>query len=230
MKYLIPPSEGKSVENSGNIKFKDTKYPFKNNVESILTNLKFLNEKEILKLYNFKIEKSILIHNNNLNILNGYCTPAIKRYTGTVFKHIDWDTLDSDEKQFFNNNFYIFSGLFGILKPSTMIPNYKLKMNGLLLYNFWKPTITKYLSKEDCIIDLLPQIHKKAYKKSNNSIDIEFKVKKNGNILHSGHQGKVVKGKFIRFLCKNQINDYDNLKAFKYDGYKWNGKYFLKTL
>jgi len=230
MKYLIPPSEGKTNQNVSEVKFIDSYFPYKKEVKSILSKLKKLNKQEIIKLYGFKLEKSKDIHKNNLNIFNEQCTPAIKRYTGTVYNNINWDTLSPDAKLFFNNNFYIFSGLFGLLTPTTLIPNYKLKMNGLLLYNFWKPIITEKLIKEDSIIDLLPQIHKKAYKKSNNSLDIEFKIKKNGTILHAGHEGKVVKGKFIRFLCKNQINDYDRFKLFNYQGYNWNGEYFLKII
>ena len=116
-----------------------------------------------------------------------------------------------------------------------MIPNYKLKMDGLLLYNFWEPIITKILLKEDCIIDLLPQIHKKAYKKSDNSIDVEFKIKKNGNIIHSGHHGKFVKGKFIRFLCENQINDYledslDETNKIQFESFLNNNQDFKKYI
>ena len=62
-----------------------------------------------------------------------------------------------------NKHIIIFSGLFGLLTPDTLIPDYKLKMNVLSLKRLWGPIITEHLSKEDLIFDLLPQVHRKAY-------------------------------------------------------------------
>ena len=50
-----------------------------------------------------------------------------------------------------------------MVKPNTLIPDYKLKMNVLGLTKFWSPFLSKELAKEELIIDLLPEIHRKAY-------------------------------------------------------------------
>ena len=126
------------------------------------------------------------------------------------------------------NHIMIFSGLFGMTPPLTLIPDYKLKMNVLSLQYHWSPILTERLDKEDLIFDLLPQVYRKAYKPSKNSIQIEFKVEGKGNTRSAGHYGKAVKGKFIRFLAINQINNIKDFKDFEYDGFKWNGTYFVK--
>ena len=45
--------------------------------------------------------------------------------------------------------------------------DYKLKMNVLGLTKFWSPFLSKELAKEELIIDLLPEIHRKAYEHKN---------------------------------------------------------------
>ena len=79
-----------------------------------------------------------------------------------------------------DNHIYIFSGLFGMLSPRTLIPEYKLKMNVLSLQYHWSPILTEELQKEDFIIDLLPQVHRKAYTRGDNVISIDFQVIKKG--------------------------------------------------
>ena len=227
-KFLIPPSEGKSPENSTDILFKNTFFIYKKQVNQILRTLKSVKLADIKKIYDTSPEKAKLIHKQNLNIKKESCSYAIERYTGTVFTHIDWQAFSHSEKEFFNHHFLVFSGLFGMVSPMTLIPNYKLKMNVLSLHKLWNPILTKTLNKEDVIFDLLPQIHKKAYTQNDNCTNIDFIIHKNGNKIHAGHRGKVVKGKFIRFICKNQLTKFEDFTRFEIDGFKWDGKVFLK--
>ena len=48
----------------------------------------------------------------NLDVFNGLCSYAIERYTGVVFKNIDWQTFDENSKNYLNKNFYIFLRIF----------------------------------------------------------------------------------------------------------------------
>ena len=102
-------------------------------------------------------------------------------------------------------------------------------MSSLSLTKFWLPILTKYLSKEDIIIDLQPQIHSKSYSHEN-IFRIDFKIIKDGKLKSAGHMGKVVKGQFIKFLCEIQAKGLDELDKFTYDNYKWDGKNFIKTI
>ena len=64
----------------------------------------------------------------NQDIFHSRCAKAIHRYTGVVYEYLDWHTMDNTAKDYMNKNVYIFSGLFGMVRPDTLIPNYKLKM------------------------------------------------------------------------------------------------------
>ena len=88
--------------------------------------------------------------------------------------------------------------------------------------------ISNQLKNEELILDLLPAIHRKALNVGKNIVSIKFMININGKLIQSAHSGKVVKGKFIRFLAQNNIQDIKDIEDFEYDGYKWNGDFFVK--
>ena len=230
MLILTPPSEGKSSENTVNKKFSETDFIFTVQVKKILELLNKLDEKQIISTYGTTLDKANDLHKNNLNIFNKECSMAIERYTGVVFKNLDWDSLNLDSQNYLNKNLRILSGFFGILKPDSLIPNYKLKMNALSLDKYWNPILTKELENNDMILDLLPQIHRKAYRPNQNVIKIDFFHLKQGKTNSAGHLGKSVKGEFIRYLAKNQIKNIKDFQLFEVDGFLWNQGNFVKEI
>jgi len=108
-----------------------------------------------------------------------------------------------------------------------LIPDYKLKMNVLSLQHHWNPVLTEAL-KDEVIIDLLPQVHRKAYKPTENVTTVDFMVIHKGKKTAAGHFGKAVKGKFIRYISQNKIVSTDNFSGFEYEGFKWDGESFIK--
>ena len=228
MKYLIPPSEGKSKIKDSDIKFKDTNFIFEKEVNQVVRLLDLLGEEDLTSIYGTSEEKSLAFHRQNQDIFNSYCSPAINRYTGVVYQHLNWDSFNSSEQKFMDSHFYIFSGLFGLVTPLTPIPNYKLKMNVLSLDYHWRETITNTLNDEDVVVDMLPQVHRKAYVPGDNMLRVEFFVIKKGKKASAGHFGKAVKGQLINYIVKNKITSIDDFGDFDYDGFKWDGEVFIK--
>ena len=230
MKILIPPSEGKAKIKPQDIKFEDTNFQFERSVKQVVRLLNLIDNENLKSIYGTSQEKSELFHRQNEDIFKSRCAYSIERYTGVVYQNLDWNTLSKEGKTFMEKNILIFSGLFGMTSPLTLIPDYKLKMNVLSLQYHWGPILTDALKDEDLIFDLLPQVYRKAYKPNKNTIQIEFKVESEGKSKAAGHYGKAVKGKFIRFIAQNQIQDLKYFKDFEYDGFKWNGDYFVKNV
>ena len=230
MKILIPPSEGKSKIKPQEVKFADTGFIFERSVKQVVRLLNLIDNEDLRSIYGTSQEKSELFHRQNEDIFKSRCAPAINRYTGVVYQHLEWESLTKEAKEYMEKNVFIFSGLFGMTTPLTLIPDYKLKMNVLSLQYHWAPILTDALKNEDLIFDLLPQVYRKAYVPNKNTIQIEFKVEGKGSTRSAGHFGKAVKGKFIRFLSLNQIEDIKDFKDFEYDGFKWNGECFIKTV
>ena len=223
MKILIPPSEGKSEENTTSIKFKDTNYKFTEEVRGILNNLSDYDTSNLQKIYGTSIEKSKDLHIKNLRIFESECSPAMNRYTGVVYNNLNPLNLDKNSKEFLNENFLIASALLGLVSPNELIPFYKLKMNVFKLFDYWKPIFTNFLKNEDLIVDLLPEIHRKSYK-SENVLKINFLFIKSGEKISSGHNGKAIKGQYLRYVVENQISTEKGLKSFSQDGFEWSKK------
>ena len=228
MKYLIPPSEGKSKIRSETIKFKNTNFVFDYHVEQIVTLLELIDAEDLTSIYGTSEEKSLAFHRQNQDIFNSQCAHAIERYSGIVYQNLDWSSFSKSQKEFMDQHFYIFSGLFGMVTPLTLIPEYKLKMNVLSLDHHWKDVITEALCDEDLIIDLLPQVHRKAYNPSSNVKKIDFFVIKKGKKSSAGHFGKAVKGQLIKYIVHNKITSTDGFNGFSFDGFKWDGDIFIK--
>ena len=228
MKFLIPPSEGKSKVSSQDILFSDTNFKFEKPVNQVVRLLSLIEDEDLSSVYGTSEEKAMIFHRQNQDIFNSKCAYAIERYTGVVYEHLNWNTLNKKSQEFLDNHIYIFSGLFGMVTPKTLIPDYKLKMNVLSLQYHWSPIISEELQKEDVVIDLLPQVHRKAYNKSDNVIMIDFHVIKKGKKSAAGHFGKAVKGQLIRYIAENQITSTDDFGGFEYSGFKWDGTAFIK--
>ena len=85
------------------------------------------------------------------------------------------------------------------------------------------------LNDEEIIIDLLPQVHRKAYTPNkNNVIPVDFLIINKGKKAAAGHFGKAVKGEFIRYMAENNVSNTDDFMGFEYDGFEWDGISFVK--
>ena len=229
MKLLIPPSEGKAKTKATNIIFSTTSFKFERNVNQVVRLLELIDDEDLRSVYGTSAEKALGFHRQNQDIFNSPCAPAIERYTGVVYEHIDWLTLPKKAKEYMEKNVFIFSGLFGMLTPLTPIPDYKLKMNVLSLQHHWNPILTEALNDEKNIIDLLPQVHRKAYTPNKkNVLPVDFSIINKGKKTAAGHFGKAVKGEFIRYMAQHNIKSVDEFGGFEYDGFKWDGTSFIK--
>ena len=152
MKILIPPSEGKAKVKPTKTIFSETKFMFEREVSQVVRLLELIDDEDLRSVYGTSAEKALMFHRQNQDVFNSPCAPAIMRYTGVVYEHISWTTLSEKAKDFMDKYIYIFSGLFGLLSPTTPIPDYKLKMNVLSLQHHWNPILTNTLNDEDVII------------------------------------------------------------------------------
>lgn len=214
---LIPPSEGKNVGGEGKLQ---AVHPVTCELLSSIA------DAEPQKLYGLKekaLEEAIQVNNE---VLSSGLLPTVERYKGVVYKGIDYNSLEN--KDLFDERVRIVSGLFGLVRPDENIPNYRLKIDKLDAAKLWKPIISELL--KDCfVIDLLPQAHKKAVS-YDNGIEVEFVIEKDGKKVPAGHNGKFIKGRFVRWLIENDIRNQESFSEFQEDGFVWDTKSFVKCL
>ncbi len=217
---LIPPSEGKTP---GGVS-KPIKP--KKDVKEMVSRLQAY-EGDWDKLLGVKDKALEAAVEANLSVLRSKTMPAIKRYSGVVYDGIDYTSLSAAAKKMFDERVCIVSALFGLVKPEDLIPDYKLKIDKLDAAAFWKPIIAKQLT--DCfVIDLLPKVHQKAVE-YDDGVRVDFIVEKNGKRKPAGHFGKLIKGRFVRWLCQNRVADPTKFSGFNEDGYLWDGENYTKV-
>lgn len=206
--FLIPPSEWKSSiwSQKESLSF-DFEKPLK-----IAENA---TQKD-LKCKEKRFEEAIFL---NKNISKNSSLEAIKRYNWVMFKHIDFENMDEKSKNFFLENFLIISWMYWLLSPNDKIWNYKLPISTKWLYDFWGNKIFDEIIKlsPDFIVNFLPKDYEKVLNlKENKNILLEKNIKiVNVNFLKNdlkkvSHGVKIIKAKFIKNICQEQIIDYKN--------------------
>lgn len=240
---LLPPSESKKEKGDetkpyrivkNNKKYNsfieletDREYVYNKLREAISS----LLEKDLEKIFDVKgknLQTSIEIISD---LLNEETMPAIERYTGVMFNAINYQSLNEKEKENFNKNVIFIDGLFGLVKPQDLIPNYKLKINAkyldVNLTNFWKTRlrpIFNHILKDKIVIDILPEAHRKItnYSSAKEHYSISFCEIKNNKLTNVGHNSKKLKGELIKYLINKKEITKKDLTEFKHsEGYKY---------
>ncbi len=149
---------------------------------------------------------------------------AIKRYSWVMFNAINYSHMSQKWQKFFEENFLIFSGMYGIVKPLDKIGNYKLPIEKADHYKFWWDKIPQAIIdlEPDYIVNLLPINYAKMIwlltncsrhkKKLEKILDTWIKVI-NINFLKLdwkkvSHWVKKIKWEWIKNICEKNIVDY----------------------
>ncbi len=153
-------------------------------------------------------------------------SPAIFTYDGLVFKQFDID--DFDDLEYLNQRVYIFSALYGALKPLTGIRPYRLDMmiKDIDMYDFWKDEVKKEIFKDD---NLVLNLASKEYSKllspfldeDQRMITLNFKDYKNGKARTVVAWAKQMRGFMLKHLIQNKIETIDEIKGIKMEGYEY---------
>lgn len=96
--------------------------------------------------------------------------PAVDRYTGVLYRALEWATLPAAARRRGEAQVRIVSGLWGLVAPLDPIPHYRLKMSASLpdlgrLSTWWRPPLQPVLGELTAgrvVWDLLPIEHAAA--------------------------------------------------------------------
>ena len=217
MKILLAPSETKIAGGEGKFDIDSLFLPEINSkrVELINTYTKIVlsQDLEILsKMFGLKKESDIKKHIKD--ITKEATMKAILRYKGVAFDYLDYPTLTKDAQEYLDNNLLIFSNLFGILKASDKIPEYRLKQGEAVgnikpekVYKeLLKEPLDRYLENED-ILDIRAAFYDKFYKANKSYTTLKFL--KNGKVV--SHWAKAYRGLVLRHCAINRV---DSIKEF----------------
>jgi len=219
MTILLAPAETK--QSGGDIKVLDTNllYDFQNEIlQSYENQIQNSSIEELSLWFGLKNLKEVQKYKRSLKDLP--TLKAIQRYTGVAFEAINYSILDSIAQKFIDENVYIYSNLFGIIKADFYIPEYKFKQGAILEdidnIKYYKENLKDILDDklDNEILDLSASHYTKYYKPSSNIIT--FKFLKDGKVV--SHWAKHYRGDMVRQIAINQINSFEKLLAFNFDG------------
>src|SRR5690554_650868 len=229
MIILLSPS--KTFSNS---KIKGNSIPiFKSKEEELRGKLKNFSLPLIKKHFNISDKLANEVYNYYQSKEENVA--AIELYEGVQFKE-----LKHEELNFKDNNLYIISALYGLLRPFDNVCKYRLDFNFKALgnlYNYWRNDIKDYLESKynnKPIINLASKEFHPLFKDLNNVINIEFVSENNKRI--SSVLLKQLRGNLARLIINKNIKTINELKEltvkeFKYNTYLSSEKvlYFTKS-
>ncbi|WP_294884139.1 peroxide stress protein YaaA [uncultured Gilliamella sp.] len=162
---------------------------------------------------------------------------AILAFKGDVYEGLHVEDFTPSDLQFAQSHLRILSGLYGLLKPLDLIQPYRLEMgirlkngNNTNLYQFWGESLTDKLNEElakssqPTLINLASNEYFKAIQvKHLNGKIIQpiFLDKSKDDYKVISFYAKKARGLMSRFIIKNNINNYNDIKSFNLDGYQF---------
>jgi len=156
--------------------------------------------------------------------------PALFLFQGDVYKALKAKEWDEETVLYAQLHLRILSGLYGILKPLTLIEPYRLEMGTPLatvscknLYQYWSKLVTDELNNiliamhYPVIINLASVEYSKVIDRKQLNfpvINIHFKQEKNGQLKSIGIYAKKARGAMANYLMKNKIENIEGIKQF----------------
>ncbi|GGM04358.1 UPF0246 protein [Pseudomonas asuensis] len=166
---------------------------------------------------------------------------ALLAFKGDVYTGLAAEDFSEADFDFAQTHLRILSGLYGVLRPLDLMQPYRLEMGTKLdnlrgkdLYDFWDIRITQWLNHalesqgDDILLNLasneyFSSVKRKLFK--GRIIDTEFRDLKGDQYKIISFYAKKARGLMTRYIIKNQLKNYIDLKSFHLEGYFFSEKY-----
>lgn len=159
---------------------------------------------------------------------------AVDRYgPGVMYKAMNFMELPTGAQRRLLENGIIFSGLFGLLRPDDLIPEYRLKMDARLaevgkVAKFWKPVLSPLLNsvlKDKFVWNLLPTAFMEAWEDDGSykaMVQVKFiKEDESGERKPLTHGVKELRGALINYVVRDPAESIEALLDWEApDGYE----------
>lgn len=168
----------------------------------------------------------------NRELLGAPLMAALERYSpGVMYQAMDFPSLPTGAQRRLLENGIIFSGLFGLLRPDDLIPNYRLRMDATIpkvgkVAAFWKSRTSALLNavlKDRLVWNLLPGVHQDSWIDEGTyreMIVVRFLDEKRGKRTAVAHGVKPLRGRLVNFIVSESGEDAEALAEWRHpDGY-----------
>ncbi len=179
---------------------------------------------EVFGVEGYELEEAIRV---NDEIYDAPLMSALDRFSpGVMYAAMDFANLPTGAQRRLLENGVILSGLFGLLRPDDLIPNYQLGMEASLpdvgpVADYWRPIISPMLNEslEDrWVWDLLPEVHRNAWTdehKYTARVEVQFERVEDGErVPITGEDLEVQRGQFVNFIVQETAEEMEDLREW----------------
>jgi len=180
---------------------------------------------EIFGVEGYELEEAIRV---NSELYDAPLMSALDRYSPDVmYAAMDFANLPTGAQRRLLENGVILSGLFGLLRPDDLIPNYQLDMSATLpevgsVADYWRPIVSPILndSLEDrWVWDMMPEGHHDAWTDEHTyeaRVQVEFVREEEGErVPVTGEDLEVQRGQFVNYVVQETAEDLEELHEWE---------------
>jgi hypothetical protein len=179
---------------------------------------------DLFGLEEYELEEAIRV---NGEIYDAPLMSALDRYSpGVMYAAMDFANLPTGAQRRLLENGVVLSGLFGLLRPDDLIPNYHLGMDVDLpgigpVSEYWRPIISPILNEslaDRWVWDMLPEVHRGAWTDEHtyrSRVEVVFERAEDGErVPITGEDLEVQRGQFVNFIVQETAEDMDDLREW----------------
>ena len=193
-----------------------------------------LSASDLAKVYKIKEDKAMEEFSRWQDIKNNTAKSykALDLFNGLMYRNIDRDNFDEEDKEYIEKNVFITTSLYGIIGAYDLIQEHRLdflqnvKVSGKSLKNFWRASYDESIEDEDLVISLLSSEFEEVFSKKQREkfIKINFMEEKDGVLKVHSTISKKARGKFLTELVKNKVSSVEEMKKIQFDDFKFSAE------
>ncbi len=179
---------------------------------------------EAFGLEGYELEEALRV---NGEIYDAPLMSALDRYSpGVMYAAMDFANLPTGAQRRLLENGVILSGLFGLLRPDDLIPNYQLGMDVAIpdvgpVTDYWRPVVSPMLNDNlegRWVWDLLPEVHREAWTDERTyeaRAEVTFETEEDGErVPITGEDLEVHRGQFVNFIVQETAEEMEDLQEW----------------
>ena len=163
----------------------------------------------------------------NQRVYSSPLIAAIDRYgPGVMYRAMSFPDLPTGAQRRLLENGIIFSGLFGLLRPDDLIPNYRLKMDARVegvgkVSAYWRERLSETLNallRGQAVWNLLPGAHEAAWDDAETyarMIRVKFFREDDGERKPVTHGIKDLRGALVAYIVTEMVDDVEGLEDWE---------------
>ena len=179
---------------------------------------------DLFGLEGYELEEACRV---NSELYDAPLMSALDRYSpGVMYAAMDFANLPTGAQRRLLENGVILSGLFGLLRPDDLIPNYQLGMSAGIpdlgpVADYWRPVVSPILNEnlEDrWVWDLLPEVHRESWTDEQAyeaRAEVTFEKEEDGDrVPITGEDLEVHRGQFVNFIVQETAEEIEDLREW----------------